>query len=91
MDNAKNKDPKNGKPGDSKPKSNYAVSLVVALLLVILIFWVYNTITNSQYKETKYSEFLSSFENGELHEVQIKFDRIIYMTKEEHAKPAEEQ
>ena len=61
MDNARNKDPKNTKPGDSKPKSNYAVSLVVALLLVILIFWVYNTITNSQYKETTYSEFLACF------------------------------
>ena len=91
MDNAKNKDPKSTKPGDSKPKSNNVVSLVVALLLVIVIFWVYNTITNSQYKETTYSEFLSCFEKGELHEVQIKFDRIIYMTKEENAKPAEDQ
>ena len=91
MDNARNKDPKNTKPGDSKPKSNYAVSLVVALLLVILIFWVYNTITNSQYKETTYSEFLACFENGQLHEVEIKFDRIIYMTKEENEKPAGDQ
>ena len=92
MDNNQPNNSKNPKPGDNnKPKGQYFASIIMTLILSLLIFWVYNTITQSKYEKTTYTEFLSAYENGELAEVEIKYDRIIYLTKEEAAKEAEQQ
>ena len=91
MENNQNKDPKKPAAGETKPKGNYLVSIIATLVLTLLIVWVYNAITDGKYEKTTYTDFLSAFENEQLAEVEIKFDRIIYLTKEEAAKPAENQ
>ena len=83
--NNRNKDPK-GK----KPKSKIGI-LLIAVLVVVVISMVYNYIVNSRYTETDYNDFLKEMEAGNLAEVELQSDRIIYMTKDEAAKPAGEQ
>ena len=91
MDNKKQK-PRNNKPGpeNDRPK-HIGTAVIVSLALILLFTWVYNTISNSQYTQTTYSEFLSAMESGNLEEVEVKFDRILYMTKEEAAKDPSRQ
>ncbi|MBE6986367.1 MAG: ATP-dependent zinc metalloprotease FtsH [Ruminococcaceae bacterium] len=48
-------------------------------------------VLGSQYTQTTFSDFLTAMENGELDEVEIQYDRIYYLTKEEAAKPASQQ
>ena len=70
------------KPDGQKPKSVW-IALIITLVLVMLFSWIFNVVANSQYREVAYSDFLTSMEKGELAEVEIHDDRIIYMTKEE--------
>ena len=81
------KKPENNK----KPKGNIWVTLIVAVAITLVIGMVYNAIVTGQYTQTTYSEFLEEMEAGNLSEVLIEYDRIVYMTKEEAAKPAAEQ
>ena len=85
-------DPQTNKPGDNKrPKMNIWVTLLIAVAIVLLISTVYHAIANSQYTQTNYSDFRTEVEKGNLAEVTISYDRIIYLTKEEAAKPAAQQ
>ena len=86
-DNRNNRNPKD----PQKPKTNLWVTLVITAAIVLLISGVYNMVTESQYNETSYSDFLKAVETNQLDEVLFKTDRIIYMTKEEAAKPASQQ
>ena len=82
--NRKNpRDPKN--PDENRSKQIWT-AVIVALGLVLLFSWVYNAISNSQYTQTTLSDFLEAKEAGQLAEVEIRYDRIVYMTKEEAAK-----
>ena len=84
--------PKKNNPGDSKkPKFNIWVTLLIAVAIVLVISTVYNAIVNSQFKETTYDEFLAEKAAGNLAEVEIDYDRIVYLTKEEAAKDASQQ
>ena len=87
---SKNNNP-NRKPDDKKPRNQRLVALIVTLALVLVFSWVYNTVSKSQYEEKTYSDFLTEMYAGNLSEVQIQGDRIVYMTKDEAAKPAREQ
>ena len=89
-DSQNNKD-NNRKPDDKKPRNQKLIALVVTLALVLLFSWVFDAVSKSQYQETTFSDFLEAMENDNLSEVQIQTDRILYMTKEEAAKPAKEQ
>ncbi len=91
MDPNRNQPPQDNKPEDKRPKGNLWVALIVTVVLVLLISSVVNAVINSQYTKTTYSEFLAAMENNELAEVEIRADRIVYLTKEEAAKPAAEQ
>ena len=82
-------DPKNN--GPKKPKGNIWIKLLVSVLIVLVISSIYNAVVNSQYKEVTFSDFLSAKENNQLAEVEIRYDRIVYMTKEEAAKDPREQ
>ena len=85
-------DPQTSKPGDNKrPKMNIWVTLLIAVAIVLLISTVYHAIANSQYTQTNYSDFRTEMEKSNLAEVTISYDRIIYLTKEEAAKPAAQQ
>ena len=85
-------DKQNNQPGDGKkPKPSIWISLLLAVGIVLLISSVFKAISGSQYTETTYSEFKTIMDNGQLAEVQIQADRILYLTKEEAAKPADQQ
>ncbi len=86
--NDKNKKPNNN---DKKPKANIWVALIISVAAILLINWVFTLITNSQYTETTYSHFLDMKDSGQLVEVELRYDRIVYLTKEESEKPPAQQ
>ena len=84
-DSSNNKGP--GAPGE-KRKPKWLLALILAAGAVLLISVVYNAINNSKYTLTTFSEFLEAKESSQLAEVQIRADRIVYLTKEEAEKEA---
>ncbi len=86
-----NKNNPDGKPDGKKPRSQMFIALMVTLALVLIFSWIYNAAENSKYTETTYSDFLTEMQAGNLSEVKIQGDRIVYMTKTEAAKPAKQQ
>ncbi len=86
MDN--NKDPKNN---DKKPKSRIWITLVFSLAIILIGAWIFNAVSASHYIEKDFSHFLEVKNGGNLKEVELRFDRIVYMTKEEAEKPAAQQ
>ena len=83
------KNPKN--PMDNVPKGGVWMALIITLALVLLISWVYSSISGSQYTETSVSEFLEAIDANNLAEVDFRYDRVVYLTKTEAAKPASQQ
>ena len=89
---SESKNPKNQKgPMDNFPKGSIWTALIITLALVLLISWVYNSISGSQYTETSVSEFLEAINDNNLAEVDFRYDRVVYLTKDEAAKPASMQ
>ena len=89
-------DPPNNKnnpndPGGKRPKGNILLAIIITVAVVIVISLIYNAIAGSKYTETDFNDFLDAMERGQLSEVVIQSDRIIYMTKEEAAKPERRQ
>ena len=92
MDLNPNKSPKKpNKPDDDKRKPNRWLALVVAIGAVLLIGTIYNSITNSQYTQTTWTDFMDAKAADNLHEVEIQYDRVIYLTKEQAELPATQQ
>lgn len=91
MDPNRGNDPNNQKPGGNRPKGSYFTPLMIALILVLLFSWVMNTVEKSQYTETTWSDFIAAKDAGLLAEVEIRYDRILYMTKEEAQKDPSRQ
>ena len=92
MDSNRNDAPNGRDPnGPKKPKGNLWVTLASSLVIMLLISLAYNSILNSRYDETTFTDFLKAEQSGNLSEVEIKYDRIVYLTKEEAAKDAAEQ
>ena len=81
----------NKKPGGNRPKGSIGTALLITLAIVLLFNWIYGSISKSQYTETTFSDFLEAKGAGQLTEVELQYDRIVYMTKEEAAKPASAQ
>ena len=73
-------------PGGEKRRPKWLLALIVAVGAVIIIGMVYNAINNSQYELKTFSDFLDAKNAGQLAEVEIRSDRIVYLTKEEAAK-----
>ena len=83
---------RNNKSGDGKrSKNSILIALIITVAIVIAISTVYNMVLGSQYTQTTYTEFREAMDNGQLEEVQLLYDRVIYLTKEEAAKPASQQ
>ena len=95
MDLNRNDSPNNHnndkKPGGNRPKGSIGTALLITLAIVLLFNWIYGSISKSQYTETTFSDFLEAKDAGQLTEVELQYDRIVYMTKEEAAKPASAQ
>lgn len=85
--NSESNDPKNSKnPLDNMPKGNIWTALIITLALVLLISWIYGSISNSQYTQTSVSDFLKAVEEDNLSEVEFRYDRVIYLTRDEAVK-----
>ncbi len=92
MDENRKPSPPDGKPGDNKkPKASFLTLLVITLAIVLLGSVIYNSIQDSQYTQTTYSDFKEALQKDQIAEAELHSDRIIYMTKEEAAKPAAQQ
>ena len=76
---------------DKRPKGNLFVTLLITVGIVLLLISLFNMVRSSQYTQTTFSEFQDQRLAGALDQVLVKYDRIIYMTKEEAAKPASQQ
>ena len=89
----KNPNDKNKKPNKDgkKPKLNIWTVILISVAIILIISWVYNAVSASQYTQVTYSDFLDAKNADQLAEVVLHADRIIYLTKEEAAKPAAEQ
>ena len=86
--NPNNKNPKNN---DKKPKGNIWVALIISVAVLLLISWIYNAVSASQYTQVDFSHFLDAKESNNLEEVELRHDRIVYLTKDEAAKGAARQ
>ena len=92
MDLNRGNNPNNGKkPEGDRPKGSYFTPLMIALILVLLFSWIMNAVEKSQYTETTMSDFFEAKNAGQLAEVELRYDRILYMTKEEAAKDPAQQ
>ena len=89
--NPKNSPPKPNKPGDDKRKPNRWLALVVAIGAVLLIGTIYNTITNSQYTQTTWTDFRKAMNEEQIVEAVIQYDRVIYLTRDQAELPAAQQ
>ena len=92
MDPNRGNNPNNGnKPEGNRPKGSFFTPLMIALILVLLFSWIMNTVEKSQYTETTLSDFFDAKNSDQLAEVELRYDRILYMTKEEAAKDPSRQ
>jgi len=73
------------------PKGGMWTALICALALVLLFGWIYNAVSGSQYTETSVSDFLEAMNSGQLAEVEFRYDRVVYLTKDEAAKDPSRQ
>ena len=91
MEPNRNNDSHNKNPEGQRPRSSIVTALLITLVIVLVFNWIYNSITKSQYTETKFTDFLTAMDAGQLAEVELRYDRIFYMTKEEAAKEPSKQ
>ena len=94
MDSERNKPNRNPKePGSdgNKPKTNGWVALTVAILIVLGISIIFNAVSKGQYTDTTWSDFRREMAEGNLSEVDLYYDRVIYLTKAEAEKSPREQ
>ena len=92
MEDNRNNRPTDPKNGDGKrPRSSIWMTLIISAAILLLFSFVLNAISGSQYTKTTYTHFRETMESGQLAEVELHTDRIIYMTKEEAQKPAAQQ
>ena len=88
-----NEQPKNTPPknGDNKKPRNIWLPILIALGVVLAVNLIYNAISAGKYTETTFSDFQKELTAGNLAEVELYADRVIYMTKAEMEKPKAQQ
>ena len=84
-------DQNNRKNDDKKPKLNIISTLIISVMVLLAVSWIFNAIRSSQYDQTTFSHFLDAMEADNLQEVELRADRIVYLTKEEAEKPGSQQ
>ncbi len=73
-----------------RPKSKLPL-LLLSVVVILVISMIWSTVSDSKYIKTTFSDFMDEVENDNIDEVMIHHDRILYMTKEEAAKPEKQQ
>ena len=91
MDPNRNDPNQNQPPEGGKPKSSGWIALAIALVIALAVGSVFNTVSESQYDEKNWTEFRAEMTAGNLNEVVIAGEKLLYLTNEEAAKPAKEQ
>ena len=93
MEQNRNDQNKSPQSNDKKPKGSIWVALIITVGIVLILSSIWSAVRSSQYTETPYSDFLAAMDADNLAEVQLEeeYGRIIYLTKDEAAKPAQEQ
>ena len=96
MEPNRNDSPKNNNDNKNKPdgKKNRPSLLLIFLISVAVVLgatMLWKTISDSQYTKQTFTEFEQAWKSGQLEEVELHSDRIVYLTKEEAAKPAKDQ
>ena len=86
-----NRNDRDNKSPEKKPKGNLWITLLITVGIVLIIGAVFNMISNSQYEKATYSDFRKEMAADNLAEVEIRYDRIVYMTKEMAAKDPSQQ
>ena len=89
--NNPNQKPPGQNSGGDQPKTNGFLALLVGLLIALAVSGIFNGVQNSQYTEMTWSDFRTEMASGHLKEVDLYYDRIVYLTAEEAEKPAREQ
>ena len=89
MEENRNQPPK--KPEGKRPKGSIFGTILITVVIIVIISLIYKAVVNGQYTKTTFSEFMTEARNDNLAEVEIRHDRILYLTKEEAAKPAAQQ
>ena len=87
--NRNNNDSRNDK--NAKKRPSMFVTLLISVVVVLLIGWIFNAYKTMGLTQSTFSHFLEMKEAGNLAEVELQFDRILYLTKEEAAKSGSQQ
>ncbi len=77
--------------GDNKNRQPIFSMILIALALALALNMIFNRINSSRYQQVSYDQFLTLAESGELAEVEIQSDRIVFLTKTEATKPSSQQ
>ena len=91
MEPNRNDPGKNPNRNGKRPKPNVWVMILISVGIILIISTIFNQVSRSQYTETTYSEFMEAKNKGEIVEAEVRFDRIIYLTKEQSEQPAHSQ
>ena len=91
MEQDRNNPNKNPSDNSKKNKPSIWVLLLLTVAIILIISAAVKFITDSQYTQKDYSHFLEAMRNGQLSEVELRYDRILYLTKEEAAKEPSQQ
>ena len=87
-----NQQPPKKDPNEEKRPKNIWITILITVVIILIITSVYSAISGSRYKEVTYSDFQSEMAANNLAEVEMRYDRLIYLTKEEaQKKPAEQK
>ena len=89
MEQKNNKNPQ--KPDNKRPKGSIWLAIMVSVALILVISGVWNAVRKSQYTQTTFTQFMDDAKHDRLSEIEIRYDRVVYLTKEEAAKPAHQQ
>nr|MBQ8245455.1 ATP-dependent zinc metalloprotease FtsH [Oscillospiraceae bacterium] len=76
---------------DKKPKGNLWITLIITAAVILVISLIYNQVLHSLQTESDYNHFLDAMENNNLAEVELQYDRIVYMTREDKEKDPSQQ
>ena len=69
MDPKRNHPPK--KPDGKRPKGSIWMSIIVSIAIILIISSIYNAVTNSQFTQTTFSDFMTEAKNDNLAKKEI--------------------